>query len=74
MIEGKVTISQVYTTLLEVRDQIKALNGTVRQNCVDIAVLQERQEGSKGSLAKIWDVALPILVTLITAAVLRAAP
>ena len=74
MVDGKVTINQVYSTLIEVRDQLKHLNGTVRQNCLDIAILQERQEGDKGNWSKVWGVLQPILVAAITAAVLRAAP
>lgn len=39
---GKVTLRQVYDSVVEVKEQLKKINGTVAQHCVDIARLQEK--------------------------------
>ncbi len=72
--EDRVTIRQVYDAVIKIERHLETMNGTVRQNCTDIAVLQERQEGDKSNWDKVWLVLQPILVALITALVLRAQP
>ena len=57
--------------LSDITKELKALNGTVRQNVVDIAVLKAQHKGSAGNWAKVWDVLKPILVAVITAAVIK---
>ncbi len=39
---AKHTIDETYEAVVEVREQLKTMNGTVRKNCMDIAQLQER--------------------------------
>lgn len=75
MPEDRVNIKQVYDMMVEVRDQLKKLNGTVQKNCIDIAVLQEQQHGNRSSWDRVWGVLQPVIVALITAAVVvRAVP
>lgn len=77
----KVTIRQVYDTLIEVRNNLKELNGTVREHCEKIAVLQEKVKAQETALGaqraeqksnwdKVWDGALkPLIATIITAVI-----
>ena len=70
---AKHTIDETYEAVLEVRDQLKQMNGTVRQNCIDIAVLKEKQVGDTGNWSKVWSVLLPVLVAIVTGVIMKGA-
>ncbi len=79
--DNRVTMRQVYDTVCEIKADLKALNGTVRQHCTDIAVLRQEVNTQKEQLAemdneqdsrwdKVWDVAVkPVLMTIVTAVI-----
>ncbi len=71
---AKHTMDETYEAVLEVRDQLKVMNGTVRKNCIDIAVLQVRQSGDTSNWDKVWDILKPVLVAIIVAVVIRGMP
>jgi len=62
-----ITNKQIYDMLVEVRDQVKKLNGNVRTNTTDIAVLQEKVNTGGRSWDKLVGIGTAILTALILA-------
>jgi hypothetical protein len=79
--DDRVTMRQVYDTLLEVKRDLKELNGTVKQNCTDIAVLKEKQAHiventarvetvNEGRWKQVWSTAVQPVLSVVIGAVL----
>lgn len=66
----KITIRQVYDTVLDIKAQLLRLNGTVRGNCDDIVMLKERSGQHSVNWDRIISIGLAVMQALILAQLL----